>query len=286
MQNKLKMESNQSVHQTFKIKKLPSTHHIIPEKKILIIYSSGYFGMEKTETGGFKHTKGFLLSYMRNHPNFCDRDALYSYQEKNPSLDDFLVTPHSIHNRRILYKILETDEISDSSDMNLELWKKIGGLIKNNYEAYDAFVIIHGTDTMNYTASVLSFMLENLNKPVILTGSQIPLVEMRNDAQRNLIDTLTIAGSYHIPEVCIMFDSVLYRGNRTIKNDNMRLSAFECPNMTPLGEIGIKVKINWEVVLPPPKEEFSFFDVIKIPFLIYLLKDYGFLLNLFLFIRI
>jgi len=249
------------------IKRVPSSHHIIPEKKILIIYSSGYFGMQKTETG-FLCKKNFLLNYMRNHPNFCDRDALYTYHEKNPRLHNFLVSPPSIHNRRIIYKILETEEISDSSNMNLDLWKSIGGLIKENYDEYDAFVVIHGTDTMNYTASVLSFMLENLNKPVILTGSQIPLIEMRNDAQRNLIDTLTIAGSYHIPEVCIMFDSVLYRGNRTIKNDNMRLSAFECPNMNPLGEIGIKININWEYILPPPKEEFSYFDVIKKKFYI------------------
>lgn len=98
--------SNQSITETFKIKKVPSTHHIIPEKKILIIYSSGYFGMEKSETGGFKHKKGFMLSYIKNHPNFCDKDALHSYHVKNASLKDFLVTPPSIHNRRILYKIL------------------------------------------------------------------------------------------------------------------------------------------------------------------------------------
>ena len=257
------MEFSEKQVKSFKIKKVHSSHHIMPEKKILIIYSSGYLGMEKTEAGEFDYRKGFLLNYMRNHPNFCDRDALHAYQEKNPALQDFLVTPHSIHNRRILYKILELEEICHSFNMNLELWKIIGGLIKDNYEEYNAFVVIHGTDTMNYTASVLSFMLENLNKPVIFTGSQIPLVEMRNDAQRNLIDSLTIAGSYHIPEVCIMYDSVLYRGNRTIKNDNMRFSAFECPNMNPLGEIGVKVKINWEVVLPPPKEEFSYCDVIQ-----------------------
>lgn len=234
---------------------------ILNEKKILIIYTSGYLGMEKSESG-FKEKKGFLSNYLLNHPNFCDKNELEKYRKlKNPEFNDFLVTPRSIHNRRILYKIMETNEISDSSNMNLELWKQTGRLIKENYEEYNAFIVIHGTDTMNYTASVLSFMLENLNKSVILTGSQIPLSEMRNDAQRNLIDALIVAGNYHIPEVCILFDSVLYRGNRTIKNDNMRLAAFESPNFNPLGEIGIKIKLNWELILPPSKEEFSYFDV-------------------------
>jgi len=141
------MESDESIGPNNNIKKLTLTHHIIPEKKVLIIYASGCFGMEKCESGGFIYKKGFLLSYMRNHPNFCDKYASHHYNQKNPSLDDFLVTPLSIHNRRILYRILETEEISDSSDMNLELWRKIGGLIKDNYEQYQAFVVIHGSDT-------------------------------------------------------------------------------------------------------------------------------------------
>ena len=127
-----------------------------------------------------------------------------------------------------------------------------------------AFVILHGTDTMNYTASILSFILENLNKPVILTGALIPIYNMRNDAQKNIIDALQIAGNFYIPEVCVIFDSVLYRGNRIIKNDNMHLSAFESPNLIPLGEIGNKIKINWDIILSPPKEEFSLFEVNEI----------------------
>ncbi len=265
------MAENKTLSSLKSIKKVPSLHHVLPEKKILIIYSSGYLGMAKTESGP-KFKKGFLINYLKNHPNFCDKEALYRYHEKNHYLEEFLVTPTSINNRHILYKVFEIEDISDSSNINLEEWKKIGFLIKQNYEEYNSFIIIHGTETMNYTACILSFMLENLNKPVILTGSQIPLIEMRNDAQRNLIDSLTIAGSYHIPEVCIMFDSFLYRGNRTIKNDNIRLRAFESPNIGPLGEIGIKVKINWELILPPPKEEFCYFNVIII-YRFYFLKD-------------
>lgn len=236
-------------------------NEILKEKKILIMYTSGYLGIERLEKKP-KYKKGFLHNFLMNHPNFCDKKALELYMQKFLLLDDdFLVTPPSIHNRRIIYKVIEINSISESSNIDFDSLKEIGHLIKENYEDYNAFIIIHGTATMHYTASVLSFMLENLNKPVIFTGSHIPLVEMRNDAQRNLIDALTVAGNFHIPEVCILFDSVLYRGNRTIKNDNMRFAAFESPNFNSLGEIGIKIKINWELILPPPKEEFSFCEV-------------------------
>ena len=102
---------------------------------------------------------------------------------------------------------------------------------------------------MTFTASMLSFMLENLGKPVIMTGSQIPLIEMRNDAEKNLIDSMTLAGFYNIPEVSIMFCSNLYRGNRTIFNDNIDLNAFECPNIKPLANIGVQIKVNWDLIV-------------------------------------
>jgi lysophospholipase len=145
--------------------------------------------------------------------------------------------------------------------MNLEYWKKIGRSIEKFYYKYDSFIILHGTDTMNYTASILSFMLENLNKLVILTGSQIPLVEMRNDAQKNLIDALTIAGTYDIPEVCLLFDSKMFRGNRTIKNDNINLDAFESPNLPPLVKIGINIKVNLDLILLKNIQNFNYFEV-------------------------
>ena len=167
-----------------------------------------------------------------------------------------------MYGKRIYYKIYEFDYIIDSSNMNLDYWKKIGRCIKTFYDNYDSFIVLHGTDTMNYTASILSFMLENLNKLVILTGSQIPLIEMRNDAQKNLIDALTIAGTYEIPEVCLLFDSRLFRGNRTIKSDNINLDAFESPNLDPLVKIGIDIKINWDIVKPKNAGIFNYFEVI------------------------
>jgi lysophospholipase len=198
---------------------------------------------------------------MYNHPNLCDKEfTLQANKEKN--YENFLVTPETSSDRRVYYRIFEYDEVIDSSNMNLFYWKQIGRTIKTYYNNYDAFIVLHGTDTMNYSACVLSFMFENLNKPVILTGSQIPLIEMRNDALKNLVDSLSIAGNYHIPEVTLMFDSKLFRGNRTIKNDNMGLDAFESPNLRPLVQIGINIKVNWDIILPPPTEEFNFFEEI------------------------
>lgn len=233
--------------------------HVIKEKQVLIIYTGGTIGMEKS-ANGLRPRKNFLFEYMFNHPNFCDKEYTLKVSKGDPK-NNFLITPETIFERRIQYQIYEYEEVIDSSNMNLAYWKQIGRSIKKFYEDYDAFIVLHGTDTMNYTASVLSFMLENVNKPVIVTGSQIPLIEMRNDAQKNLVDALTIAGTYHIPEVTLMFDSKLFRGNRTIKNDNMGLDAFESPNMRPLVQIGISIKVNWDLILPPPTEEFSYFEV-------------------------
>jgi lysophospholipase len=225
------------------------------DKSVLIIYTGGTIGMEKT-IDGLKPRRNFLIEYCLNHPNLCDKD-----HTSKCAKDNFLITPEYL-GRRTHYKIYEFEEVIDSSNMTMEYWKLIGRSTKTFYEEYDAFIILHGTDTMNYTASILSFMLENLNKPVIITGSMIPLITMRNDACKNLVDALTIAGTYHIPEVALLFDSKLFRGNRTIKNDNMGLDAFESPNLKPLVQMGINIKVNWDIILQPPTEEFSYFDVI------------------------
>lgn len=232
-------------------------------KRVLILYTGGTIGMEKSEHG-LRPQSNFLLNYMFNHSNFCDKEYTHKYSNFGKEFNinkDFLITPETIIGRRIYYKIYEFGSIIDSSNMNLAYWKKIGRSIEKFYYKYDSFIILHGTDTMNYTASILSFMLENLNKLVILTGSQIPLVEMRNDAQKNLIDALTIAGTYDIPEVCLLFDSKLFRGNRTIKNDNINLDAFESPNLQPLVKIGINIKINNDLILPKNIENFNYFEV-------------------------
>ena len=113
------------------------------------------------------------------------------------------------------------------------------------YETFDGFVILHGTDTLSYTASALSFMLENLGKAVIVTGSQIPIFEARSDGRDNFLGALIVAGSYCIPEVCVFFNSKLFRGNRTIKRSNGSLEAFDSPNLAPLATFGIDVAGNY-----------------------------------------
>ncbi len=140
--------------------------------------------------------------------------------------------------------LTQTEPLLDSSNMTVSDWNRIGQLIADNYEAFDGFVILHGTDTMAYTASALSFMLEGLDKPVILTGSQIPLSQLRSDGRDNLIDSLLIAAEGRVREVCIFFGGKLLRGNRATKYSADELIAFVSPNYPPLAEAGITVSYN------------------------------------------
>ena len=149
----------------------------------------------------------------------------------------------------------------DSSNMSPEIWVKLVNLIHDNYTSYDGFIILHGSDTMAFTASALSFMLENLAKPVILTGSQLPIGEIRTDAKENIITTMEIAaakknGKARVPEVCIYFDYYLFRGNRTKKYNTETFEAFNSFNYLPLAEAGIDIKYNDQFILEYPKELF------------------------------
>ncbi|KAI8617119.1 asparaginase-domain-containing protein [Chytriomyces sp. MP71] len=162
-----------------------------------------------------------------------------------------LVTPRSMYGKRIRYSILEYDPLMDSSNMTMKDWVKIATDIEVNYHLFDAFMVIHGTDTMAYTASALSFMLEDLGKSVIVTGSQVPLSEVRNDAVENLLGALTIAGHFVIPEVTLFFAQKLYRGNRSSKVDAYSFNAFDSPNMRPLVDVSINIDVSWPDVLKP-----------------------------------
>jgi L-asparaginase len=143
----------------------------------------------------------------------------------------------------------------DSSDMNIERWVKIATIIEDNYLLFDGFVVLHGSDTMSYSASAMSFMLENLAKPVIFTGSQLPIGDLRTDAKENLITAIQIASLQDhnkpvISEVCLYFEHKLYRGNRTTKINAEHFNAFSSPNYSPLVESGVQLKINAELFLP------------------------------------
>lgn len=135
----------------------------------------------------------------------------------------------------------------DSSDVSPEHWEKIAKTIYDNYDAFDGFVVLHGTDTMAYTASALSFMLENLSKPVIFTGAQLPVGQLRSDAKENLLTAIEIASAYEsgqavVPEVCIFFEDTLFRGNRTTKKNAEHFNAFNSYNYPPLAKAGVHIK--------------------------------------------
>jgi len=188
------------------------------KKKICIIYTGGTIGMIPTDHG-YAPKSGYFA------------DALSKIDELSaegmPAWD-----------------FIEFDPLLDSSNITVAQWNQIGRAIRDNYDSYDGFVVLHGTDTMAYTASALSFMLEGLTKPVILTGSQIPLCRLRSDARDNLITSIVIAGSGIVSEVCLYFGDRLIRGNRSTKASADGLIAFASPNYPYLAEAGIDINYN------------------------------------------
>jgi L-asparaginase len=152
----------------------------------------------------------------------------------------------------------------DSSNMQPKVWCEIAETIKSNYNKHDGFVVLHGSDTMSYTASALSFMLENLDKPVILTGSQLPIGMIRTDGKENLITAIEIAGAKHneksmLSEVCIYFEYKLYRGNRTFKYNSEHFDAFKSPNYPPLAEAGVDIEYRPQYFLKPTKGKLNIY---------------------------
>ncbi len=186
-------------------------------KRIYVAYTGGTIGMQQSSRG-FIPVPGFLTDTVKRMPEF--------YRPEMPEFD--------IH---------EYHPVIDSSDMTPAHWLSIAKDIQANYQHYDGFVVLHGTDTMAYTASALSFMLENLQKPVIITGSQIPLAQLRSDGQVNLLNALYLAANYPIPEVSLFFNNQLFRGNRATKADADGFNAFASPNLPPLLEAGIHIKL-------------------------------------------
>lgn len=192
-----------------------------------------------------------LVRNIRKYPNMHDERYAQKKFGSSAAMGP-LVLPHvQGENRRIIYTIAEYDPLLDSSNMTISEWTRIAEDIKQAYALFDGFVILHGTDTLSYTASALSFMLENLGKTVIITGSQIPIFETRTDGKDNFTLALIIAGNYAIPEVCVMFGSRLMRGNRTIKTSCHNLDAFDTPNVPPLANIGISVDIDYRLIWRP-----------------------------------
>lgn len=208
-------------------------------KKVLIIYTGGTIGMKRTENG-YTPSPGFLAEAVSSIPDMSRAD----FPE---------------------WELVELSPLLDSSDMALADWNKIASVIYESYDKYCGFVVLHGTDTMAYTASALSFMLEGLDKPVVLTGSQIPLSELRSDGRDNLITSVLVAADGVAREVSLCFSGKLLRGNRSMKMSADGLVAFESPNYPHLAEIGITIKYNMPALREPSGSGLTFRPYREVP---------------------
>ncbi|MDV6169514.1 type I asparaginase [Flavobacterium sp. DG1-102-2] len=209
---------------------------MLSKPTILLVYTGGTIGMVKNfETGALK---------------VFDFKKLLQRIPELKQLDCNIQT-------------VSFDKPIDSSNMDVSKWAKIASIIENNYDFFDGFVILHGSDTMSYSASALSFMLQNLKKPVVFTGSQLPIGDLRTDAKENLITAIQIASLRHkhqpvIQEVCLYFEYKLYRGNRTTKISAEHFNAFTSPNYPALAESGVHLKVSSEQLLAEsPDNDFT-----------------------------
>lgn len=163
------------------------------------------------------------------------------------------------------WELYEMSPLLDSSNISVSEWNRIAAVIFEKYCDYDGFVVLHGTDTMAYTASALSFILKNNSKPIVLTGSQIPLSEIRSDGVDNLVTSVLIAAEGAVHEVCLCFGSRLLRGNRATKMSADGLMAFDSPNYPHLADIGIKIRYNYAVIAPPQDEPLEYRPFSEVP---------------------
>ncbi|KAK4204237.1 putative L-asparaginase [Triangularia verruculosa] len=229
-----------------------------PESRVLIIMTGGTICMQPSDDG-LVPMSGFLELAMAPRPSFNDSTApstnLTAYTKEGHKLSlPSLRTPTSAYSRHIRYSILEFSPLLDSSSIASAGWTDIALTIQKNYPFFDGFVILHGTDSLAYTASALSFMLADLGKPVILTGSQASIFALQSDAVDNLLGSLIIAGTFTIPEVCLFFHHTLFRGNRTTKVSASSFEAFDSPNADPLARVtSLGVDVNWGLVRRPTR---------------------------------
>ncbi len=196
-------------------------------KKVLILYTGGTMGMKPGVDGSLSPEKGYLTERIKEMPEM------------------------NLHNMPE-YEIIEYTPLLDSSCMGPGDWMKMARDVEARYDSFDGFVVIMGTDTMAYASSALSFMLENLSKTVVFTGSQIPFCEVYNDARRNLIVSILFAANSDFPEVCICFNDKLFRANRTVKVNSISLDAYDSPNFPPLATLGARIHENRELVRSRP----------------------------------
>ncbi len=211
----------------------------LSNSRVLIINTGGTIGMKNTDNG-YAPVKDYIIHEIERIDDL--------HRAGMPSWD-----------------FVELDNLLDSSDISCGEWNLMAKTIYNHYDDYTGFVILHGTDTMSYTASALSFMLQGLNKPVVLTGSQIPLVEIRSDGRDNLITSLIIAGEAVVKEVCLCFGTKLLRGNRSTKISADKLLAFDSPNYPHLADIGIDIRYNIDALKKPSADKLALCEFHQLP---------------------
>lgn len=199
-------------------------------KKILIVYTGGTIGMEPSDQG-YVPSAG-LQSLLEQQLTHSTRDTLPEYD------------------------LLELPELIDSSNLQPNHWHAMGSALLENWHHYDGFVVLHGTDTMAYSASMLSFMFMGCDKPIILTGSQIPLTQARSDGVENLASAMAFACYDDLHEVCLYFGGRLLRGNRSSKVASDGFTAFDSPNYPWLGDVGIHLRLNNALLLPQAEQNF------------------------------
>lgn len=205
-------------------------------KNVLIVYSGGTIGM-KQGVNGWEPETGYLQSLMKSMPQF--------QTETLPS-----------------YDIIELNPLLDSSAMQPKDWVRMAVVIDQYYNDYDGFIVLHGTDTLAYTSSILSFMFENLNKTIVVTGAQTPLCQPYSDATNNLISALMTAGDIPIPEVVVTFGGLLYRGNRVQKLKANSYNGFDSANFPQLGMFGAEVLIDWPHTRPYATQPMKFIPTV------------------------
>lgn len=221
------------------------------EPRLLVLHTGGTIGM-RLGPRGFAPTRGALLETIRATPQLHDPTVPVEIRDGR----SVLTTPPFATGDRVRYELLEYDPLLDSANLDLSHWARFARELGRYHDQFDGFVILHGTDTMAFSAAALSFMLEGLQKPVVLTGSQIPLTRLRNDGLDNLLGALGLAALYPIPEVTLYFHHKLLRGNRASKHDTSSLDAFDSPNLEPLVRVGIDVEVNDALFLAPDPRPF------------------------------
>ena len=208
-------------------------------KKVCVIYTGGTIGMVSGQYG-----------YVPAEQNF-KKTLMEIGDLTKPGMPEL--------------SVVQFHPLLDSSNMGIPEWNKLGRTIAECYDEFDGFVVLHGTGTMAYSASALSFMLENLDKPVIFTGSQIPLCELRSDGYNNIVASVILAAEGRAREVCVYFDGKLLRGCRSKKTSSTKLAAFDSPNLEPLAEVGITVDYRLSGGEDAPRGKFSLTELQEIP---------------------